>query len=152
PDANGDITLIYDVLTASDRETGVSAVQLVLSAPNPGSPPVITQDPQPTVVPAGGTATLTVVATGNNLTYQWRKNGAAIANAGHISGANTATLTITSFSSADAGNYSVAIFSPAGSIVSKNAAVQISNYNIQDRLVDYFKFNETSGTTAANSA
>jgi len=96
--------------------------------------------------------TLSVTATGNNLTYQWRKNGVPIQNGNGISGATTSTLTINPLTDATVGIYSVAIFSPAGSTVSGNASVRISTYNIQDGLVDYFKFDETSGTNAVNSA
>jgi hypothetical protein len=45
----------------------------------------------------------------------------------------------------------VAVFNPAGSVISKNASVRISKYNIQDALVGYWKLDETSGTTAANA-
>ncbi len=153
PDANGDVMLVFNVTgVGADQATGVNALQLVLNAPNPGSPPVVTQSPQPGVAPAGGSLTLTVSATGTGLTYQWRKDGKNLSNGGDVKGAQTATLTISPFSAGDAGIYSVAIFSPAGSIVSGNVDVALSNYNIQDRLVDYWKFNETSGTNAANSA
>ena len=93
-----------------------------------------------------------MTATGNNLTYQWRKNGRNLPNGGHISGATTSTLTISSFSDADAGIYSVAVFGPAGSVVSENASVRTSKFDIKDALVAYLKLNETSGTNAVNSA
>jgi hypothetical protein len=48
--------------------------------------------------------------------------------------------------------YSVAVFNGAGSTVSANATVYISAYNIQDALLAYFKFDETTGTTAADAA
>jgi hypothetical protein len=152
-DVNGDVNLVFNVTGVSaDNVTGANAIQLVLNAPNPGSPPVITQEPQPTVAPAGGTATVTVTATGTGLSYQWRKNGVNISNGGDISGATTATLKISPMSAADVGIYSVAVFSPAGSVVSANASVAISKYNIQDGLLEYWKFDATSGTNAVNSA
>src|SRR5690348_6211736 len=154
PDANSNITLIVDVLDNSGvRPTGVNAIQLLLDAPNPGSPPTITQDLQPTVGPANGSVKLSVTATGTGLTYQWRKNGVPIQNGGDISGATTSTLTINPLNPADVGIYSVAIFSPAGSAVSANASVNISTYNIQDSLVGYWKFDESgTATNAINSA
>lgn len=154
PDASSNITLIVDVLDNSGvRPTGVNAIQLLLNAPNPGSPPTITKDLQPTVGPAGGSVTLSVTATGTGLTYQWRKNGVAIQNGGDISGANTSTLTINPLNPADVGVYSVAIFSSAGSTVSANASVRISTYNIQDSLVGYWKLDESgTATNAVNSA
>jgi hypothetical protein len=154
PNAFGDIILSFNVLTpgsGTTRETGVNAVQLLINPPNVGNPPVITQQPQPTVAPTNGVASLSVVATGNGLTYQWRKNGATLSNGGHISGANSSALTISQFNVADEGIYSVAIFNQAGSTVSKNAVVKLSAYNIRNALVGYWKFDETTGTNAANS-
>ena len=151
-DANSNITVVVNELDSGTVAYGVNAMQLVLNAPNPGAPPSVTQDLQPTAGPSGGSVTLTVGATGNNLTYQWRKNGFPIQSGGDISGANTATLTINPLSPADVGIYSVAIFDPAGSTVSSGASVNISTYNIQDSLAGYWNFDETSGTNAANSA
>jgi hypothetical protein len=147
---NGVITLETHALTSADRETGVNAVQLVLNAPTV-SPLAITADPQPTVVQDGGAATLSVTATGDNLSYQWRKDGRPLPNGGNVSGANTAMLTICPFTSDDEAVYSVAVFSSGGSKVSKNAAVRITKCNIQDALVGYWKLDETGGLSAANS-
>jgi hypothetical protein len=151
PDANGDVTVVYNVLTAADRQTGVDAIQLVLNAPNPGSPPAITSQPQPTAAPDTGVLTLSVAATGNGLTYQWRKDGVNLSNGGSVSGAQSATLTISPFSADDEGVYSVAIFNQAGSTISGNAAAYVSKYQIVDQMSLYYKFDETSGTSAANS-
>jgi len=53
-------------------------------------------------VTAGLTASFTVAATGTPApTYQWRKNGT------NLSGATSATLTLTNVSAADAGSYDV---------------------------------------------
>lgn len=152
PDANSNITVLVSELDSGSRNYGVNAIQLVLNAPNPGAPPAITQDLQPTAGPAGGSVTLTVAANGTGLTYQWRKNGLPIQNGGDISGATTATLTINPLNPGDVGIYTVVIFSPAGSTVSAGASVNISTYNIQDSLAGYWKFDETSGTNAANSS
>jgi hypothetical protein len=152
PDASGTITVnMLELTTGYDRGTGASGVQLLLNAAPAGNPPVITAPPQPTVSAEGGTARLTVTATGDNLTYQWRKNGRNIPNGGNISGANTSTLVIDDFSEADAGVYSVAVFNSAGSVISINAALGLSEFSISDRLVGHWKFDETSGTRVANS-
>ena len=83
----------------------------------------------------GATATLSVAASGDNLTYQWRKNGRNIPNGGNISGATSATLRIENFGEAEAGVYSVAVFNSAGSVISKNATANLSTYNINESLV-----------------
>ncbi len=151
PDASGNVTLTFNVLVGSDQATGVGGIQLVLNAPAVGDPPTVTQDPQPTVGPEGGTVVLSVQATGENLSYQWRKAGRNLPNGGNISGATSSTLVISSLSEADEAVYSVAVFSPAGTTVSKNATVYVSNYNIKDALAGYWKFNESSGKVAANA-
>jgi hypothetical protein len=154
PDASGDITLTYSATanTGQGNATGVNGIQLVLNAPAVGAPPSITQHPVATVGPTNGVVQLSVQATGENLTYQWRKAGKTLPNGGHVSGATTPTLTISSLSPEDIGVYSVAVFNPAGSVVSGNAFVNISAYNINDKLIGYWKLDEKSGTTAANSA
>ena len=152
PDANSNITVVVVALDSETQQYGINAIQLALNAPNPGAPPQITQDLQPAVGPSNGVVTLTVAATGTGLTYQWRKNGVPLQNGGNISGATSATLTISSLNASDVGIYSVAIFSPAGSTVSANASVNVSAYNIKDAIAGYWKLDETSGTNAANSA
>jgi hypothetical protein len=153
PDANGDVTLTYAALanTGQGNATGLNGIQLILNAPAVGAPPSITKNPTPVFGPTNGVVQLTVQASGDNLTYQWRKAGKNLPNGGDVSGATTATLTISSLSAADVGVYSVAVFNPAGSLVSQNATVNISSYNIKDALVGHWKLDETSGTTAKNS-
>jgi hypothetical protein len=56
-----------------------------------------------------GTQTLSVIATGDNLTYQWRKAGVNITDNYMYSGATTATLTLTNPSTAEAGSYDVIV-------------------------------------------
>ncbi|MCI0538110.1 MAG: hypothetical protein L0Z50_23130 [Verrucomicrobiales bacterium] len=150
---NGTITLTFDMTTGGyDRGTGVNGIQLILNAPPPSAAPAITADPQPTVVAAGGTARVSVTAAGNNLGYQWRKNGRPLPDGANISGATTSTLTIASFNpEEDAAVYSVAVFNEGGTTVSKNASVRESKFDIKDSLVGHWKLDETSGTTAANA-
>ena len=64
---------------------------------------------------AGTTATFTVTATGTGISYQWRRGTTHIPNDARISGANTATLTITDLVAGDIGtNYNVELTSPGG--------------------------------------
>jgi hypothetical protein len=147
----GSVTLTVETVTSGDREVGVNALQLLLNTGAAGVPPAITENPMPTVAEAGKTARLRVEATGAGLTYQWRKGGRNISDGGNISGARTAELTIAEISAADVGVYSVAVFNASGSVISRNASVSLSTYNINQNLVGYWKLDETSGTVGANS-
>jgi len=70
----------------------------------------ITSQPVSQTVASGGCVTFSVGAAGSGaVTYQWFKNGAALANGGSISGAASGTLAICPASSADAGSYSVIV-------------------------------------------
>jgi hypothetical protein len=151
--AGGSIELGWDTATVGggDRGVPVNAVQLVLNAPDPGAPPVVTTDPQPTVALAGSTVNLSVTASGQNLTYQWLKNGRTLVGGGNIGGVTSSTLTISGVSTNDEANYSVAVFNQAGSAISRAASLRLSTFNINASLVGYWKFDEASGTVAANS-
>ena len=82
--------------------------------------PVITQQPTSATVFSTQTVTLTVVATGGNLSYQWYKDGTA------ISGATSATYTFTAQSSpSNAGTYKVVVSNVAGSVSSSSVTVTV---------------------------
>ena len=88
--------------------------------------PSIASQPQAQSVATGADATFTVQATGSGtLTYQWKKNGSALADGGRVSGATTAVLTIASVTTDDAGNYSVLVTNSAGSVASSAAALTV---------------------------
>jgi hypothetical protein len=150
-DASGDVILTFVGLAGTANATGVNAIQLVLNSGAVQAPPAITMDPQPSIALDNGVLTLTVTATGNGLSYQWRKNGRNLADGGNVSGATTAKLIISPFTAADEAVYSVAVFNAAGSVTSKNATASESKFEIQDALIGYWKFDETSGTSAANA-
>jgi gliding motility-associated-like protein len=75
--------------------------------------PNITVPPQSQSVCAGGNVTFFVTVTGTgsgNLVFLWKKNGVTITNAvGRISGANTASLTLSNITISDADNYTCVI-------------------------------------------
>ena len=84
--------------------------------------PLIAVQPQSQVGSVGGSVTLSVGASGvRPLTYQWFFNGAP------ISGATSATLTLTSLSSGNAGDYGVVVANAAGAVVSSNATLVVTN-------------------------
>ncbi len=83
--------------------------------------PSITTQPASATVTAGTSVTFTVAASGTGtLSYQWKKAGSA------ISGATSASYTITSPQSADGGSYTVTVANAIGSTTS-NAAVLTVN-------------------------
>ena len=150
PDANSNITVTVTVLSIQAgtlRNVGVNALQLLINAPNPGNPPQIIAQPQPSVTTSNGVLTISVDALGSGLSYQWRFNGEALINGGIYSGVSTPTLTINPFGAAQEGQYTVAIFNAAGSVISEAAVAGISDYKITNGLVAEWLFNQTNGTT-----
>lgn len=82
--------------------------------------PAVISQPSGGTYSAGSTATLSVSATqGLAVTYQWRRNGAA------ISGATSSTLTLSGLNASMAGSYDVVVTSKAGSVVSAAASIQL---------------------------
>jgi alpha-tubulin suppressor-like RCC1 family protein/sugar lactone lactonase YvrE len=85
------------------------------------APPVITTQPLTQPVQANGAVTLSVTVSGSPpFTYQWSKDGVSIA------GATTASYTLSQFSIAKAGAYSVVVANPASSVTSAPALVSLS--------------------------
>ena len=88
--------------------------------------PEITTNPVSQTVLVGGNVTLQVAATGNGtLTYQWYFNGGKLANGSHVSGATTATLTLTGVTTANAGSYKVIVANASGPATSTVATVTV---------------------------
>ena len=82
--------------------------------------PEITRQPSGLNVAPGRSITLSVVATGGTLVYQWHKDGTA------ISGATADTYHKDAVTVSDAGNYTVVVSNPKGSVTSDAAAVTVS--------------------------
>ncbi len=105
------------VSNAAGSVTSNAALLIVTST---STPPVIVAQPSSFAALVGGRASLTVVASGTApLTYQWRKDGAA------ISGATSATFGLVSAASSDAGSYTVVVTNPAGSANSAAAILSV---------------------------
>jgi len=80
--------------------------------------PAITAPPQNRIVANNGNASFSVSVCGTPpFTYQWLFNGA------NIDGATSSTLNLFNVTMADAGNYSVVVMNPAGSLTSSPAAL-----------------------------
>lgn len=94
------------------------------SAPPPtAAAPTITTHPQSQAVTTGSAATFTVAASGSGLTYQWNRNGAAIA------GATSATYSIQSVALSDSGASFTVVVSNSGGQVTSSAALLTANAN-----------------------
>ncbi len=95
-------------------------------------PPSIIGQPNPATIPTGGTAMFSVTATGDALSYSWRR-GLQILNDGPtgtgaiLSGTHTPTLTITGAQAGDEGLYFCRVLSPCGNQQSSQAALDVNN-------------------------
>ena len=81
--------------------------------------PAIVSIPKQQTVVLGGKTSLFVSASGDNLTYQWKKNGQDIA------GANSSALTFNEARPQDSGNYTVVVGNSAGNITSTVAQLVV---------------------------
>ncbi|MEO6583645.1 MAG: T9SS type A sorting domain-containing protein, partial [Ferruginibacter sp.] len=87
----------------------------------------IATQPSNQIVCTGSNATFSVVANGNNLTYQWRK--AAV----NIVGANASSFTITAVTAGDVGNYDVVITGTCGVVTSVSVSLTLGNIVISSQ-------------------
>lgn len=91
-------------------------------------PMAITSQPAAsTSVCTGSTTSLSLVASGSDLVYQWRKNGVNLSETTAVTGTKTNTLTVKQIKSANAGTYTCVVSGKCGSAVtSANAVVAIN--------------------------
>ena len=105
---------------ASNAGAAGGAGQVVITY-TPCTPPSITTQPANQIVNLGGSATFSVTAAGNGLTYQWHKG------TNNITGATNASYTINPVASGDAAtNYNVVITGTCGTVPSANATLTIN--------------------------
>jgi len=99
--------------TAPDKEVG--------DIPEVVEQVVISSHPATVVVSAGQEAIFTVVASGGGeLTYQWIKDGS------EIQGQTGSNLTLTNAELSNAGEYSVVVSNPEGSVLSLSALLSVN--------------------------
>ena len=82
--------------------------------------PVISTQPAPATVVAGGTTNFSVLAANTIGGYQWRKNGTNIASA------TTSTLVLSNIQGSDAANYDVVVSNGAGPVDSTAVALRVA--------------------------
>lgn len=116
---NGDRFRVVVNNLVAPSATSAAGTLLVQPA---GSGPVIQTQPASTSANRGGTATLTVAATGTGaLSYVWWKDGLP------VTGGTGATLTIANVQPADAGSYTVVVSNAFGSATSNPADVTVNS-------------------------
>ncbi|GAG75520.1 unnamed protein product, partial [marine sediment metagenome] len=82
----------------------------------------ITTQPTSNSICEDETITLQIVASGDNLSYQWRKDGVDLVDGGNISGTNTVNLNIASATLSNAGTYTCEV---TGSCGTENSSLAI---------------------------
>jgi hypothetical protein len=102
----------------SVTSAGVNLVTAIATA--------ITKQPTGLTVQSGSPITLSVAATGSTLSYQWSRNGTP------IPGATSAEYTVTSATSADAGDYTCAVTGGCGTVTSEKAAVVVEGTSVDE--------------------
>ena len=108
-------------VTATAGTLSATAYVWVTASPGTVIAPAITNQPLDQTVPAGGTATFSVAASGTApLSYQWLLNGAS------IPGATNSSFTLSNVQTTDAGAYSAQVANSAGTALSSNAVLTVS--------------------------
>ena len=86
-----------------------------------GLPPSIVTQPQSQTVAVGSTVTFSVAASGSQpLFYQWGRNGV------NMSGATSASYTISNVQTTQAGNYTVLVSNSSGAVTSATAVLTVN--------------------------
>ena len=111
----------YYYTISSVNASGTSPQSTEVSAITSGTPttPIITAQPSPVGAAAGSGVTLGVTATGA-VSYQWFKDGTAIA------GATSVSYTISSVQASDVGSYTVTITGSSGTVTSTAANLTLA--------------------------
>jgi hypothetical protein len=122
----------FSIFDAKTNDTATYRVVLTNSgSPNPSvnttfvvrvvAPPVITNHPASQIAAPGNTATFTVGVGGSPpFNYQWRFQGAPVANA------TNSTLAVTNVGASDQGGYEVVVSNFAGSVTSAMATLAVT--------------------------
>jgi hypothetical protein len=119
PNYNGALTFL---VSATDSNGYRNTATKTVNVSGGTTPPSITSQPQSVSVTVGQPATFAVGVTGTGpFTYQWRRNGTAIA------GATSDTYTIAATTTADNGaQFSVQVTNGLGSVTSNAATLTVA--------------------------
>lgn len=121
-----DITTVSEVLDSDDFDgDGVTNGDEIRAGSDPANsfskptPPVILTGPADLTAQVGTAAEFSVAATGDNLSYQWRRNGLPMVNE------LSASLSIAPVRPEDAGFYDVAVQNNGGTVISPTAKLAV---------------------------
>ncbi|HTV39130.1 MAG TPA: immunoglobulin domain-containing protein [Candidatus Sulfotelmatobacter sp.] len=137
----------YSVLISSPLGNTVSSNAILTVY----APPVISTEPVSQSCLQGSTVSFSVTASGpGQLSYQWEENGIPLSNSGIVSGANTATLTLSGVTTANSATYSVIVSGPYGYISSSPAMLTVFYVPPADSIQPYawWQLNEGAGAVA----
>ncbi|MFO1449438.1 MAG: immunoglobulin domain-containing protein [Opitutaceae bacterium] len=106
-------------------DTQVYTYTIIVTGGTPDVAPTVSAQPTAQSTAVGGSVTLSVTAAGTPTpTYQWYRNGRA------VTGATSATLSLTNVQPANAGVYSVVATNGAGSVTSAAVPVSVSTTDL----------------------
>jgi hypothetical protein len=113
----GNYTVVISSQCSSIASITTTAVALAVNAA-----PSISNHPSSQTLCEHANVTFNVTASGTGITYQWQKNGTP------ITGATSASYTISNIATSDAGNYQVVVSgaTPCGSVTSNVAALNVN--------------------------
>lgn len=113
------VNSIYAAVDSLCKERGLFGMQ-----PDPVMPTISSQ-PSNASLTSGDTANFSIVASGNQLTYQWQKDNVNLVDDSRITGATTAQLSISNVSDLDNGNYTAIVTNSAGTVTSDIATLTV---------------------------
>ena len=119
----------YTVLVSNPGGSVSASASLNVTTLPTTLPPVIIAGPQSQTVPTGSDVSLSVQASGSELTYQWQHNGTDIA------GATASTLNLADVQLTDAGIYTVLVSNPAGAVSSSASLTVTSGTALQPPVI-----------------
>ncbi len=112
---------VFDVIVSGSNVLGMDTMQLTLTITDAGPPQIITQpqrhDASARAYPLPFTY-LQVTASGDNLTYQWKRDGQALVDGNDFSGVTTPSLGISTISPSYNGSYEVVVSNASGTVIS----------------------------------
>ena len=146
--AQGDNVLAVEVHQTSATSSDIVFGTAILVSPVPQGPPVLTAQPTNNTIFIGQNNTFSASATGAlPLSFQWFRNGAAIANA------TNNTFTQVNIQAAQAGNYFLLVTNPVGMATSSVVTLTVIGGEANLRLVEFnntWRFDDSGANLGTN--